>query len=216
MHHSGARQRKELDHVLGDPRGCCCCWCGILLRCHPEARNGICGAQEPAAGTASRPTRSWTRCPTSIVTTPEIKIRARLGGATDDFQREYRRGNRDGGNGNGNDNDNGNDNLNGNGNDNGNDNLNDNGLFGHLFGNLSQEPTTSGSGKVSRSITARSQSELYDSWKAMEDNVEEEQPLQGEFLDLLNRNMVAMKLNQVNQRNGPRIDWFVALCIFWF
>eukprot|EP00536_Pseudo-nitzschia_multiseries_P011698 jgi/Psemu1/308434/fgenesh1_kg.411_\ len=63
------------------------------------------------------------------------------------------------------------------------------GLFEHLLGHLQQD----GSGS-DRRTTARIQAELYDSWKAMEEKLEEEQPLQGEFMEHLHRNMVAMKL----------------------
>ena len=47
---------------------------------------------------------------------------------------------------------------------------------------------------VSLSITRRIQSEMQDSWKAIENTIEEEQPLQGDFAALLHENMSAMKL----------------------
>jgi hypothetical protein len=48
--------------------------------------------------------------------------------------------------------------------------------------------------RLSRSNTKRIQCEIYNSWKAIEDRIEHEQPLQEDFEEILNANMSAMKL----------------------
>jgi hypothetical protein len=48
--------------------------------------------------------------------------------------------------------------------------------------------------RLSRQDTKRIQGEMYNSWKAIEDMIEHEQPLQVDFEEILNANMSAMKL----------------------
>ncbi|VEU35926.1 unnamed protein product [Pseudo-nitzschia multistriata] len=67
---------------------------------------------------------------------------------------------------------------------------NDQGLFVHLEKWL----VDAADHRISRSTTRRIQSEMFKSWKLMEEAIEEEQPLQCDFMDLLRINMVAMKL----------------------